>query len=326
MTAAEIASLWASYIQDSVGKYTLTYFLAKVEDEEVRPVVERALEVAKLRMHETEKFFTEEEFLAPDMFTDADVRTNAPRLYSDSFILYYIHGMGEVGLNSMSRGLTSAARPDIREYYTRSIIALTDLFNEATELLLHKGLYVRSPFVPGPEQLTYVRKQSYLGEIFKEPRPLNAAEIAFLWRNITTNVMGKAMLIGFSQVGESEELRRFMARGRDIASKHIEIFGKILRDQDVPSPITWDSEVTDNTEAPFSDKLMMYQTLAMISSGLGNYGMSMSVSTRRDVSLTYSRLMAEVAQFADDGTELLVKYGWMLQMPQAPNRNELARI
>ncbi|WP_085522721.1 DUF3231 family protein [Tuberibacillus sp. Marseille-P3662] len=46
-----------------------------------------------------------------------------------------------------------------------------------------------------------------------------------------------------------------MARGRNIAEKHLEIIGKIIRNDHLPTPSTWDAQATDSPETPFSDKL-----------------------------------------------------------------------
>nr|WP_299833927.1 DUF3231 family protein [uncultured Metabacillus sp.] len=92
-----------------------------------------------------------------------------------------------------------------------------------------------------------------------------------MFDNIQRNVLGIATLIGFSQVAKSKDVANFMVCGKEIVAKHVEIFSSILREDDLPVPMTWDSEVTTSTVAPFSDKLMMFQTTALISIGMGYY-------------------------------------------------------
>jgi hypothetical protein len=42
LTSAEIAQLWANYMNDTMGHCMLKYFLNKVEDLEIRPILEYA--------------------------------------------------------------------------------------------------------------------------------------------------------------------------------------------------------------------------------------------------------------------------------------------
>lgn len=46
LTSSEIASIWTSYMQDSMSKCVLAYFLKTVEDEEVRPIVQFAYDLS----------------------------------------------------------------------------------------------------------------------------------------------------------------------------------------------------------------------------------------------------------------------------------------
>jgi len=163
-----------------------------------------------------------------------------------------------------------------------------------------------------------------MGSILGKNRPLNAMELLHLVANISTNAMGRVVLSGFAQVASSQDVREFFVRGQDISQKHIEVLSLLLRDDDLSAPATWDSEVTDSTIAPFSDKLMMQQIVSLIALSMANYGAALGASTRADVAADYSRLMAEIAAFGEDGAQLMIKYGWLEQPPQAADRKELA--
>jgi hypothetical protein len=130
-------------------------------------------------------------------------------------------------------------------------------------------------------------------------------------------------LIGFSQVARAKEVQAYFVRGKEIASKHVEIFGSLLREDDIPAAQTWDAEATAATIAPFSDKLMMFHALAMNSGGIGYYGASMGASQRRDIGAMYSRLMAEVAQYTEDGANIMINNAWMEQPPTVVDRDAL---
>jgi hypothetical protein len=127
-------------------------------------------------------------------------------------------------------------------------------------------------------------------------------------------------------VAQSQQVREYMVRGKDIASKHIEVFSSLLHEDDLPSPMSWDAEVMNSTVAPFSDKLMMFHIGVLVASGIGHYGAGLSTSSRRDLSAHYTRLSAEIAQYTEDGANIMIDNGWMEQPPQAEDRKELARV
>jgi len=79
----------------------------------------------------------------------------------------------------------------------------------------------------------------------------------------------------------------------------------------------------DSTIAPFSDKLMVFHTTAMIAVGIGNYGTAAGTCQRIDLSVLYTRLSAEIAKYAEDGANLMIKNGWLEEPPQADDRHAL---
>lgn len=71
--------------------------------------------------------------------------------------------------------------------------------------------------------MEYVQKQSYIAGWFGHRRPLNAIEMSQIYFNLIQNQLGRTLLMGFSQVAKSKQVRDYMVRGRDIADKHVEI-------------------------------------------------------------------------------------------------------
>jgi len=84
------------------------------------------------------------------------------------------------------------------------------------------------------------------------------------------------------------------------------------------------SEVTDSTVAPFSDRLMMNFITTLIASGIGQYGYSLTSSPRHDLSVQYTRLIAKIGKYSNDGANILIEKGWMEQPPMAADRRDLA--
>jgi hypothetical protein len=82
---------------------------------------------------------------------------------------------------------------------------------------------------------------------------------------------------------------------------------------------------TESKVSPFSDKLMMLHITALTGSSIGYYGSSAGASPRRDVAGSYVRMMTEVGEYASEGSQLMIKKGWLEKLPMAPNRKDLAK-
>jgi hypothetical protein len=326
LTASEISQLWSGYMNDSLSVCVLAYFLEKVEDTEIRPVIEYAFKKSKAHIQRLTSIFKEANIPVPYGFKEDDVNVNAPRLYSDPFMLNYINLMSNLELGLYSISVRFSARNDIHSYFSECLTESIQLDKKAKDVLLSKGLFVRPPFIQTPDQVDFVKQQSFLAGWFGDQRPLASLEIANLHANFQNNSIGKELLTGFSQAANSKEVGRYMVRGKEIAAKHMEVFGSALQADDLPVPMTWDACVTDSIISPFSDKLMMFQATAMNALGIGFYGTSVSTTLRRDLSVSYLRLTAEIAKYAEDGANIMIDNGWLEEPPLTSDRNELANV
>lgn len=324
LTSAEMASLWSQYMSDSLSVCVLGYFLNVSEDQHIKNIVKYALHLSQQHLQTITGIFNKENFPIPQGFTKEDVNFDAPRLYSDPFILQYVKNMSILGIAATGVAVGLSTRTDVNELFSECSASAIELNNRTKDLLLSKGLYVRPPYIPNPDQVDFVNKQSFLTGFFGDRRPLNAIEITHLFINTQTNIIGRSLLIGFTQVAKSKKVRELVMRGVELAKKHVEIFTSKLVDENVPAPMTWDSGVVDSTVSPFSDKLMLFHTSAMIAAGIGNYGAAIATSQRRDLATIYYRLQTEVMQYEEDCANLMIKEGWLEQPPLAPDYKALA--
>jgi hypothetical protein len=325
-TTAEIANLWNSYMNDTLSVCMLKYFLNKVEDTEIKEIIQYALHLAEQHVQKITNLFNSEDIPIPNGFTDQDVNINAPRLYSDPFLLNYIKQMSKIGLAAYGMALSLAARHDVVQFYSECLASITELNNKATNLALSKGLYIRAPYMPMPKSVEYIEQKGFLSDVFGEKRTLLAVEIAHLYGNTQTNALGKALIMGFAQVTPSKDVRNFMLTGKELAQKHINILSNLLVESDVPSPMSWNGDVMDSTTAPFSDKLMMYHVNVINAVGVGHYGTALAVSLRADLITTYLRLQAEGLKYGKDGLDIMITNHWMEQPPQHVNHEALSNL
>ncbi|SFK89614.1 Protein of unknown function [Paenibacillus sp. 1_12] len=324
LTSAEIASLWTSYFSDTLSICTIGSYLKHVENPETKAILEFAYQNSQKHVQKLQSFFTEGKITVPDGFKEGVDTFEAPRLYTDDFYLFYIENIGKVGMRQYTMALSNSARSDIRQYFTDCLDESVQIFNRSTDIMLANGTFIRAPYIPQPTAKEYVQKNSYFNAWFGPQRPLNVIEISGLYFNLTQNQLGRTLLMGFSQIAGTQQIRDYMLRGRNIADKHVEIFGSMLSQEFIPSASVWNTLPTSSTVSPFSDKMMMFHVTALNASGIAHYGTSLGMSARKDLSNHYIRLTAEVLAYAEEGAEIMIEHGWMEQPPQAPNRNKLA--
>ena len=323
MISSEIASLWSSYINDSLGFCMLKYFINTVEDEDIKKNLKYALGLSEKHIKLITDFLNEEGLPIPKGFSDEDVNVNAPKLFTDSFSLFYLSNMGRIGMAAYALSLNQVARGDIRDYFTDCVKSSMELYNKVSDTLLSLGLFIRAPRIEVPKEVSFVKKNSFLSGFYGKARPLLASELMHLFSNVLTNLVGRSLITGFSQVTNSKEVREYMLKGVDISSKHMETFRKILSKENIPIPSTYESFVTDSTTPTFSNKLMMFHVSALSAAGIGNYGVSSSLSFRSDIIGNYVKLTGEIALYAEDGANILINNGWFEQPPQAINHKSL---
>jgi hypothetical protein len=93
-------------MNDSLSICVFKYFLNKVEDTEIKEVIQYSLHLAVQHVQRITDLFNSEDIPIPNGFTDQDVDVNAPRLYSDSFFLNYIKQMSKIGLAAYGLALS----------------------------------------------------------------------------------------------------------------------------------------------------------------------------------------------------------------------------
>ena len=110
LTAAEIASLWTSYMNDSMAKCILGFMLKDLKDKEIKGAVQYAYDLTVTHLKKLARFFQQSELPVPNGFSDNDVIMSAPWLFSDIFCLTYITHMARTGLISYGGFLSMSSR------------------------------------------------------------------------------------------------------------------------------------------------------------------------------------------------------------------------
>ena len=323
LTSAELSMLWSTYIGDSMSICVLKHFLQTCEDQDIKPIIKLALSYSYDHVTQVSDLFTKEEIPLPNGFGEQDVNMQAKKLFSDVTYMRYLQHMGRTGLNSYSLAKSVSARKDVRALFKQFHSQTETLYDRNAELMQEKGVFIRAPYISYPDKIEYVTDRKFLGGLIGAPRPLLGIEIAHLGVNIEVANVAKTMLLGFSQVAQSKKMSDYFKEGYDLGKKMVEDFMIKLKEDDNSYPSTWDSTITNSTEAPFSDKLMLFHTNAQSAIGLGDFGLAIASSFRKDLILSYEGFILRVGAYAKKGANLLIDHGWFEKPPQSIDRESL---
>jgi hypothetical protein len=324
LSAIETGKLWATYMGNSMAKCVLTHFLGHTEDPEILKIVQYACGATDRFAKTIKAIFEEEAYPVPIGFTDKDVNPEAPRLFEDEFYLHYLRYIAKASISLYGTAVPILVRSDVRELFTECLKTSIDLVNMTNDVLIEKGMIAKPPSLPIPEQVRLIQKQSYMGSLFNDTRPLQALEITHLYDNAENNATSKGVLIGFIQTAQLEDVKHFFEKGIDISTKHYDVCSKVLEKENLPFPPVFDHLVTKSTTPTFSDKLMMFHKLDMFSMRIRTYGNSLSLCARKDLSAKYGRFVFDVGQYAEEGAKQMITHKWMEEPPQAVDREVLA--
>lgn len=326
LTSPELSGLWNTYLQNSAVECVLKHFLTYVQDSEIKPVVQEAAQLARSQLEQIEGIFTTEGIPVPTGLSDQDVHLPAPPLYTDLFALSFVYRVGQINLHHFGATSTKVARDDVEAFFFEGLESVTKLYKKSLHVMLSKGIYDRPPKIDYPDKSEYIREQSFLGKWFGEKRALSALELGEIFFVIERNYIGLLLLLGLIQVVEDKEIKQYLIRGKELSEKQINIFNQLLREEELLeiSPVTM--EVTDSRISPFSDKLIMLLITTTTATSISLLAYAMSVSMRKDLIAHYSRIMAEVMLFGEDGMNILIERGWMEQPPLAFNRKAIMKV
>ncbi|MFG6149603.1 DUF3231 family protein [Halobacillus sp. B23F22_1] len=321
LTTNEIGSLWTQNLQAGMSIQVLKYFLETVEDENIKEIIDETFQVSNDVYAQTQQYLEVGEFPIPVGFTEDDVNLEAPKLFSDALMLQFVENMGKAGLLAYSLSLSSSVTEEIRSFYSTTLTATTNFFNNAVATSISKGIFTSAPEIEIEKEVEFVKGKKYLSPFHK--RSLNAVEMTHLFENIKSNAIGELLCTGFAQTTNSKKVQTFMIKGRDASQKHIKLFTQLFNESNIHPPMGSSSYVTQSTIAPFSNKLIVFLISVLTSTGQGNYSAASTASLRYDLVLLYQKLAIEIGLYAKDGVDLMIKNHWLEEPPQAVNRSQL---
>jgi hypothetical protein len=293
------------------------YFLNIVENNEIKPILEFALQLAESHITKITEFLDNANFQIPIGFTENDVNVNAPRLFSDQFLLFYSYIMTIHGITAYGLAVTNTERQDIQNYFFDCTISSKELFQKIVELAKNQPKYTSVPSIPSPHGVEFMESPGIISNLIGDKRPLNSSEISTLFFNSTKTGFVSSLSLAFSQVAVREDVRNFMLKNVKLAGKDAESFDTILQQDHLPIPEKWDDEITNSTVSPFSDKLIMFHAGFLVNAALTYYGASLGSSYRSDIIVNYSKVFTHAMEAGAISYNIMVKHGWLEKQPEA---------
>lgn len=325
LTAAEVSALWLQYLGDSMAICVYKYFLNIVENKDIKPLLALALQLSESHILKITDFLKSADYQVPTGFTENDVNINAPRLFSDQFLLFYTYIMTIHGLTAYSLALSNTERKDIQNYFFECTVSTNELFQKVVEYAKGQPMFSSVPSIPSPHGTNFIESPGFISNLIGDKRPLNSSEISTLFFNSKKTGFVKTLSIAFSQVAKLEEVRNFMLKNVKLAGKDAASFDAILQQDDLPIPEKWDAEITNSTVSPFSDKLITFHAAFLVNSALTYYGASLGASYRSDIILNYSKVFTHAMEAGAFSYKILVNNGWLEKQPEAIDRKSLAQ-
>lgn len=325
LTSSEIGSLWGQYVNGTMTDTVNKYMVSIIEDVKIKAIFEEAIQIFERQKNSVATFLENEGFPVPIGFTDSDLNKGTQRLFTDAFCLNYLFLMTLHGLIGHTTSLSSSVREDLLEFYDSCDNDGKMIHRKIIKLLLEKGIFQRDPFIYPSSNPEFVSSRDFIDGFFGKGRRLAATEIISISLNLKKSIMSKSLCIGFGQVAQSAEVRKFFVYSEKTADDHIKSFAKILQTDNLPVPSSWESEVTTSTDAPFSDKLMMYHIGFLAQAAQNYHGAGLSSAMRSDLISAYEGVILKNLIVTKKWFDIMVKNKWLEQPPLAPNRTEIAK-
>lgn len=327
ITSSELGNLWMTYQEKTMIMRFLEYFLEHADNEGTKNLLQQYYERAGKSVEVVTSIFQEEGAVIPNGFTDEDVNKGVPKLFNFMYDLMYLHMMAKIDTSLYALYSTMSYRQDIRQFYKRLTAEAQETYDQTTQSLLEAGVLSRPPYVSMPKEVKYVNDKKYMTGInwFNNERSLNTIEISLIHHAIETNLTGMQLMIGFAQVANNQQVRDHFIKGMELSKKIETSLGEFLRQDFIEPPATYAGKATDSTVAPFSDKLMLYNTSLLTTFGLGSNALGGAFSLRTDLPSKMILLSKDILDFAKQGGKLMLKNGWMEEPPMIENRNDLTK-
>jgi spore coat protein CotF len=239
---------------------------------------------------------------------------------SDKLVLIVLQILSEYGVYGYGLTIGKIETPEVLAYYKTCLSDTTDLYQSITEIIHRKGYQHQPVYIPTVQQAEFVENPSFLAGWWGEQRQVSAIEIDSLIFSLRGAMLAKTMFMVLSEIAKDPKVQKVCKRGKEITGKRVERIQSLNTAENLPFQATYESEITDTTISPFSDRLIMFETLSLSEIAIARYGNALSTVVRRDLSSMLALYIVETGTYLDDVLSLMIEKNWFEQPPMAANR------
>ena len=327
LTSTELGTLWMSYQTISATIIICDLFKDKVIDKDAQNILTTGVVERQNINNEIVKIFNNEKAVIPMGFGEQDIVREVPPLFDDVFCIMFLRQITKLHLGHSAVFCAMSYMKEVNDTLKLKYDVSNKYYMLTTNYLLGKGVLARPPYVTMPKQVEFIEGKNYMSgfNILSEKRSLNTIEVGYINEAIEYNIFNMQLLTGFAQVAKEAEVKKYFIEGKELCKNVITELSGVLLQSDIQPPSTWAGKATDSTQAPFSDKLMMYINSLTASTALGFTGLGTSFSMRNDLPVKLGIISKNTFQYSKKGAKIMIKHKWMEEPPQMEDRNQLTK-
>jgi hypothetical protein len=106
----------------------------------------------------------------------------------------------------------------------------------------------------------------------------------------------------------------------EATKKRVEKIQSLNTAENLPFQTTFETELTDSSFSPFSERLIMFESVSLAEIAIARHGNALSAVSRRDLGVMFARYIVEAGTFLDDGVSIMIEKKWFEQPPMAAKR------
>jgi len=320
LTAAEISNLWLHYINETMSLCVNKYMLNIIIDKEIQNIYKIAVKSGQNHITTLKDFFHQEDFPVPKGFSESDVNMEAPPLFTDKYCLFYIMSMTMQGLQQYGLAISLCLRKDMRKFYFQCYQDTMDLFDMVMDAFISRNFEV-PPFYSTPNKVEFINELSYVTDVFGTRRKMNAIEAGNIYYNLEKSKIMKAFILAGQQVCKDKDVLDFFGKFINALNDHIGTFTTLLINENLTTGNTLDTEVTDSTISPFSERLFMFHAGLFIVSGITYYTAALVSNMRADLTWNCEKSILKDLSGLGKFGKIMIKKGWIEKPPFANDRS-----
>ncbi|MCJ7689237.1 MAG: DUF3231 family protein [Clostridiaceae bacterium] len=318
ITSSEIGILWMIYTSQSARLAVFSIFRDKTIDIEAKNILDAYIIDTTNIKNKIINLFNNENVVIPLGINEQDIVSEAPPLFDDIFNIMNLRRATKLFTGRTGVFCIMSYMKELNDILKLDFEISNKYYMMTTNYLLGKGVLTKSPYVTMPKKVEFIEDKNYLSgyNILSDKRSLDTIEVGYISEAMENAILDMKFLTGFAQVAKEIEVKKYLIEGKELLKKHIIELSNMLLQSDIELPSTRAGKVTDSTQAPFSDKLMMYVNSLISNTPLGFTALGTSFSMRNDLPIKLGLISKDTLDYTRKGSKIMIKYKWMEQPPQ----------